>query len=84
MSDFTEKVEKSVVVCDILVLEHHPMPCHRNHSEGQVRPSWCVLTDINLFLGAPMGCAPIAHSLWGSIMNYNPENPKWVSLTWDP
>ena len=31
-----------------------------------------------------MGCAPIAHSLWGSIMNYNPENPKWVGLVSDP
>lgn len=27
--------------------------------------------------GAPMGCAPMAHALWGSIMKYNPKNPKW-------
>lgn len=27
--------------------------------------------------GAPMGCAPMAHALWGSIMKYNPANPKW-------
>lgn len=25
-----------------------------------------------------MGCAPMAHVLWGSVMNYNPSNPKWV------
>lgn len=27
--------------------------------------------------GAPMGCAPMAHVLWGSVMHYNPANPKW-------
>ena len=27
--------------------------------------------------GAPMGCAAIAHSLFGHIMNFNPENPSW-------
>ena len=26
-----------------------------------------------------MGCAPIAHTLWGSIMNYDPKNPKWIN-----
>lgn len=25
-----------------------------------------------------MGCAPIAHALWGTAMNYDPKNPKWV------
>lgn len=25
-----------------------------------------------------MGCAPIAHALWGTVMNYDPKNPKWV------
>jgi transketolase len=24
-----------------------------------------------------MGCAPMAHVLWKSIMSYNPANPKW-------
>ena len=33
-------------------------------------------------VGAPMGCAPIAHALWGSIMNYNPKDPKWVRVEW--
>ena len=26
-----------------------------------------------------MGCAPIAHTLWGSIMNYDPKNPQWIN-----
>eukprot|EP00730_Choanoeca_flexa_P000139 TRINITY_DN10062_c0_g1_i2.p1 TRINITY_DN10062_c0_g1~~TRINITY_DN10062_c0_g1_i2.p1 ORF type:complete len:684 (+),score=235.73 TRINITY_DN10062_c0_g1_i2:65-2116(+) len=29
--------------------------------------------------GAPMGCAPLAHALWGRYMNFNPENPKWAN-----
>jgi transketolase len=28
--------------------------------------------------GAPMGCAPMAHVLFGDIMKYNPANPKWA------
>lgn len=27
--------------------------------------------------GAPMGCAPIAHVLFGDVMNYSPSNHKW-------
>lgn len=27
--------------------------------------------------GAPMGCAPMAHVLWSSVMRYNPKNPAW-------
>jgi len=27
--------------------------------------------------GAPMGCAPMAHALWGSVMKYSPSNSKW-------
>lgn len=27
--------------------------------------------------GAPMGCAGIAHALFGHVMNFNPENPTW-------
>mmetsp|Transcript_11593 Transcript_11593/g.12912 ORF Transcript_11593/g.12912 Transcript_11593/m.12912 type:complete len:706 (-) Transcript_11593:133-2250(-) len=27
--------------------------------------------------GAPMGCAPLAHLLWGEVMNYSPSKPKW-------
>jgi len=27
--------------------------------------------------GAPMGCAPMAHLLWGEVMNYSPSNPEW-------
>lgn len=30
-----------------------------------------------------MGCAPIAHALWGSVMNYDPKNPKWVIFVKD-
>jgi len=29
--------------------------------------------------GAPMGCAPIAHVLFGTIMNYAPQEPKWFN-----
>ena len=46
MSDFTEKVGKWIEVCDILVLEHHSMPCHRNHSESQVWSPWLVTDDV--------------------------------------
>jgi transketolase len=27
--------------------------------------------------GAPMGCAPMAHVLFGKHMKFNPKNPKW-------
>jgi len=27
--------------------------------------------------GAPMGCAAIAHTLFGHVMNFNPEDPNW-------
>jgi transketolase len=27
--------------------------------------------------GAPMGCAAIAHSLFGHVLNFNPLNPSW-------
>lgn len=29
--------------------------------------------------GAPMGCAPIAHVLFGSVMNFAPKHPKWFN-----
>jgi transketolase len=29
--------------------------------------------------GMPMGCAPIAYTLYGKHMRHNPENPKWVN-----
>jgi len=29
--------------------------------------------------GAPMGCAPIAHALWSSVMNYDPSDPHWLN-----
>ena len=27
--------------------------------------------------GAPMGCAPMAHVLWTSVMSYDPKDPRW-------
>ncbi|TMW57253.1 hypothetical protein Poli38472_003178 [Pythium oligandrum] len=27
--------------------------------------------------GAPMGCAPMAHVLFGKVMKFNPKNPTW-------
>lgn len=27
--------------------------------------------------GAAMGCAPMAHALFGKVMNFNPKNPAW-------
>merc|ERR1719428_2099576 len=29
--------------------------------------------------GAPMGCAPMAHVLYGQQMNHNPTDPKWFN-----
>ncbi len=29
--------------------------------------------------GMPMGCAPIAYSLYAKIMKHNPKNPKWLN-----
>jgi len=29
--------------------------------------------------GMPMGCAPLAHSLYTKYMNHNPGNPDWVN-----
>eukprot|EP00923_Selenidium_pygospionis_P003493 GHVN01005516.1.p1 GENE.GHVN01005516.1~~GHVN01005516.1.p1 ORF type:complete len:378 (-),score=38.97 GHVN01005516.1:1248-2381(-) len=27
--------------------------------------------------GAPMGCAPMAHALWGHVMKFAPTHPEW-------
>lgn len=29
--------------------------------------------------GAPMGCAPMAHILWGEVMNYSSADPAWIN-----
>lgn len=29
--------------------------------------------------GAPLGCSPIAHLLWGEFMNFNPVVPTWIN-----
>lgn len=29
--------------------------------------------------GAPIGCAPIAHILWGYVMNYYNEDTEWIN-----
>jgi transketolase len=29
--------------------------------------------------GAPMGCAPMAHLLWGEVMKYSPSDPEWIN-----
>ena len=29
--------------------------------------------------GAPMGCAPMATALWGEVMNFDAEAPKWAN-----
>ena len=29
--------------------------------------------------GLPLGAAPMAYTLWGRVMNYNPKNPKWIN-----
>jgi len=29
--------------------------------------------------GMPMGCAPIAYTLYNKYMNHNPKNPKWLN-----
>lgn len=29
--------------------------------------------------GMPMGAAPMAYTLWGKFMNYNPSNPNWFN-----
>jgi transketolase len=28
--------------------------------------------------GLPLGAAPMAYTLWGKVMNHNPENPNWM------
>jgi transketolase len=30
--------------------------------------------------GAPMGCAPMAHTLFSKHIRANPKNPKWVMI----
>jgi len=30
--------------------------------------------------GAPMGCAPMAYTIWSKFMNFNPSSPNWVSI----
>jgi transketolase len=29
--------------------------------------------------GAPMGCAPMAHLLWGEVMKFSSKDPKWIN-----
>lgn len=29
--------------------------------------------------GAPMGCAPMAHMLWGEFMKYSGKDPAWIN-----
>ena len=29
--------------------------------------------------GAPMGCAPMAHTLFSKVMRYSPSNPTWIN-----
>jgi transketolase len=29
--------------------------------------------------GAPMGCAPMAHLLWGETMMYSSKDPAWIN-----
>lgn len=29
--------------------------------------------------GLPLGAAPMAYTLWGKVMNFNPENPSWFN-----
>lgn len=29
--------------------------------------------------GAALGCAPIAHALWGRLMRFSPKDPKWLN-----
>eukprot|EP00164_Ancoracysta_twista_P004665 GFYU01006310.1.p1 GENE.GFYU01006310.1~~GFYU01006310.1.p1 ORF type:complete len:408 (-),score=119.18 GFYU01006310.1:433-1656(-) len=29
--------------------------------------------------GAPMGCAPMAHTLFSKVMKFNPKNPEWAN-----
>jgi hypothetical protein len=29
--------------------------------------------------GAPMGCAPMAHLLWGEVMKYSSKDPNWIN-----
>ena len=29
--------------------------------------------------GMPMGCAPIAYTLYKNYLNHNPQNPKWLN-----
>ncbi|KAL7566297.1 hypothetical protein ACA910_013623 [Epithemia clementina (nom. ined.)] len=29
--------------------------------------------------GAPMGCAPMAHLLWGEVMKYSSADPAWIN-----
>merc|ERR1719487_3116388 len=30
-------------------------------------------------MGLPLGCAEIGATLWGKLMNYNPEDPQWLN-----
>ena len=29
--------------------------------------------------GLPMGCAPMAYTLWDKFMRFNPKNPNWIN-----
>ena len=29
--------------------------------------------------GLPMGCAPMAYTLWDKFLKHNPKNPKWFN-----
>ena len=49
------------------------------HAVGTIR---CLTADMvqkanSGHPGAPMGCAPMAHALFGHVMRFNPQNPNW-------
>ena len=63
-------------------------PSKRKKTEGSASEEQCLNTIRVLCAdvvekansghpGAPMGCAPLAHVLFGEVMRYSPQNPKW-------
>ena len=51
--------------------------CHRCINNIRVLSADMVQKANSGHPGAPMGCAPIAHVLFGDIMNYSPKNANW-------
>lgn len=37
------------------------------------------IIHVNVYVGAPMGCAPMAHTLFSRFLNVDPQDPDYIA-----